>query len=124
MLFLIKGNTWYGNYGFRPIKNDTYEIDQYLNKDYENNQKIINNITIKDIDILEYIHMTQNEVLINATIKILKSNELNNILLKDFLYNLFQDYNKNCKLFYIFYEKLYNDLGLKNFHRLLFGLSI
>ena len=122
MLFLLNGNTWYGKYGFRPIDNATYKYNKNLNKQYNNNQTIINNITIKEANIIKYIKLTKNENVINATKKIFKKNE--NMLLKIFLEKFLKEYDSTCYYFYLFYEKLYIDIGLINFHRLLFGLDI
>jgi hypothetical protein len=46
------------------------------------------------------------------------------MLLKDFLTNPIKDYDKNCNLFVLFYEKLYYDLKLFDFYKKLFGLFL
>jgi hypothetical protein len=122
MLILLTGNTWYGKYGFRPINNNNYEYNKILNEKYNNNQLIIDNITIKQANILYYIKMTNDATIIFASQKIFETNE--NLLLKDFLKKFLRNYDNTCYFFSLFYEQLYSDLGLENFHRLLFGLDI
>jgi hypothetical protein len=124
MLILLTGDTWYGKYGFRPIKitENSYSIDYNYNKYYEKNKEIINKTKISDINLLKYINLTKNDNLIKATDKIIKTHP--NMLLKDFLSNLIKDYDKNCNLFILFYEKLYYDLKLFDFYKKLFGLFL
>ena len=122
MLFLLNGNTWYGKYDFRPIDNATYEYNEILNEQYNNNQSIIENINIKEANIIKYIKLTKNKGLISATNQIIEKEP--NMLLKIFLQNILKEFDKTCELFYLFYERLYVDIGLINFHRLLFGLTI
>ena len=64
--------------------------------------------------------MTESKSVIKAVHKILSINE--NMLLKDFLTNFLQEslYNHFSK----FYDRLYNDLKLEKFYKLLFGLDI
>lgn len=82
MLFLLTGNTLYGNpknfwgcprnknhtdfclygkYGFRPREIFENKLDEQLDKKYQENQNIINRITIKESNILNYILKTNNE---------------------------------------------------------------
>jgi hypothetical protein len=46
------------------------------------------------------------------------------MLLKDYLTNLLKKYDTTCKYFYIFYEELFLELKLYDFHRKLFGLKL
>ena len=113
MLILLTGHTWYGKYGFRPRHNIKNKIDIYKNEKYMNNVKIMDKITIKDVNILKYINITKKDSLINQTKDALKHNP--NMLLKDFLSKLLEKYDKTCKYFNMFYEKLFNDIGLTDF---------
>ena len=124
MMTLLTGDTWYGKYGFRPIKtqNNKYILDKSLNKAYNQNKKIINGITISDINLIKYINKTNNNNLINATIKII--NEYPTMLLKDYLSNLLSNYDKTCDDFSKFYELLYTKLALYDLHRDQFGLFL
>lgn len=124
MLTLLTGDTWYGKYGFRPIEysDNKYIIDEHHNKLYEKNKHIIDNIKIGDFNLLNYINITENEGLINATEKIINQNP--EMLLKDYLINIMKKYDKTCIYFHKFYMQLYDDIGLYNFHRQLFGLVI
>ena len=83
MLILSSGDTWYGKYGFRPYNNTTNEIDPYLNQKYNNNKKIMNKITISDINIVRYIKLTKKESLIKDVIELINNNL--NYLLMDFM---------------------------------------
>jgi hypothetical protein len=74
MLTLLTGNTWYGKYGFRPIKieNNKYIIDNLLNNEYEKNLKKMNNIKISDFDFIKYIKKTYDQNLIKIANDLLK----------------------------------------------------
>jgi hypothetical protein len=122
MLILLTGDTWYGKYGFRPINVKTYDYDEILNKNYNNNKLIINKITIKEANIMKYIKITKNKDVINAVEKILEKEE--NMLLKDFLQRFLNEYETTYQYFYLFYDRLYNDLKLEKFYKLFFGLNI
>ena len=82
--------------------------------EYYNNINIMNNLTISDIDIIEYIKLTKNEILIIRTQELLNSNPK----------YLLQNYDKSCKYFYLFYNKLFDDIGLFDFHGITFGLNL
>jgi hypothetical protein len=113
MLILLTGHTWYGKYDFRPRDNITNNIDKYQNKKYENNVKIMDTLTISDINLIKYIKMTKNNNFIDKTKDtIIKKPKM---LLKDFLRKFLKDYDNMCEYFYIFYEQLYNDIGLTDF---------
>jgi hypothetical protein len=116
MLILLSGHTWYGKYGFRPYK-DNYDINRY-----EKNIEIMNNITISDANILKYIKLTKNNDLIKSTKRLLK--EQPDFLLKKYLSNLLSHYNETCNYFYLFYNELFNDIGLYNFHKYVFILEL
>jgi hypothetical protein len=103
MLILLTGDTWYGKYGFRPINVKTYNYDEILIENYNNNKFIINKITIKEANIMKYIKMTKNKDVINAVEKILEKNE--NMLLKDFLQKFLKEYEVTCQYFSVFYDK-------------------
>lgn len=150
MLTLLTGNTWFGEYGFRPIElsNNKYIINEYSSQLYEKNKQIIDNLKIGDFDLIKYIIMSENEELINTTKQIIKQKP--NMLLKDYLTNILKKYdetcqensedfprknyfinksedffdNEKCENFNKFYMELYDDIGLYNFHKQLFGLVI
>ena len=127
MLILLTGHTWYGKYGFKPMDIYNTSIDKIKNKKYEDNITIMNNITIEQANILQYIEKTNNPKLIKATKITLDKTP--NMLLKDFLSNLMSDFDKLCLYFSQFYEDLfngitYNDMKLTDFHAQLFGLFI
>lgn len=113
MLILLTGHTWYGKYGFRPNDNVINNIDKNKNKQYENNIKIMDKLTISDINLLKYIKMTAKKTLINKVDEAIKTNP--KMLLKDFINIFLKNYDKTCKYFNTFYEKLYNDIGLTDF---------
>ena len=124
MLTLLTGDTWYGKYGFRPIKysDNKYIIDKHFSELYERNKHIIDSLKVSDFDLTKFINLTENEALINATNKIIT--QYPEMLLKDFLTNILKEYDKTCIYFYKFYMKLYDEIGLYDFHRQLFGLVI
>jgi hypothetical protein len=122
MLILLSGHTWYGKYNFRPY--DIYEnkINEFMNKQYENNINIMNKLTIKDAHLLEYIQLTNNTKLINELTILLK--KYPNILLKEYIGRLLNNYDNKCKYFSIFYEKLFTDIGLHDFYKQSFVLIL
>jgi len=116
MLTLLTGNTWYGKYGFKPT-------DERLIKKYENNKKIMNTLTIKDIDLIKYLKMSKiNKKVIEKSKEFIEKHQ--SILVKDYLSKFLKEYDKTCEYFYDFYEHLFDDLGLYNFHRRTFELVI
>ncbi len=118
MLILISGDTWYGKYNFRPNSQNKYRIYKNENELYEKNKIIMNTIKLKDIDIIKYIRITNNKNLVNATYKLIDENP--NMLVKDYLQNLLSKYDITCKYFGMFYNKLFNDLGLTDFRGVTF----
>jgi hypothetical protein len=120
MLTLLTGHTWYGKYGFRPFDDDNYDYNKILVNNYNKNIEIINSITMEKSNILKYIELTEKKQIIEDVKKLLETNP--DMLLKNFLSLFLKDYDKSCKYFYIFYEILYQDIGLFDFHKKLFGL--
>jgi hypothetical protein len=132
MLTLLTGHTWYGKYGFRPFNDKLNNYDDILINNYNKNIEIINSITIEKANILKYIELTDKKQIIDDVIKLLETNP--NMLLKDFLTFFLKEYqphmrrhgplgrDKTCKYFYKFYRLLYQDIGLFDFQKKLFGL--
>lgn len=116
MLILLTGDTWYGKYGFRPST-------QRLIKKYENNKKIMNTITLKDVDLIKYLLMTKlDEKVIESSKKFIEKHS--SMLLKDYLSKFIKEYDNTCIYFYDFYEELFDDLRLYNFYKNTFELTI
>ena len=116
MLTLLTGNTWYGKYGFTPN-------DERFKIKYKSNKKIMNTITLKDIDLIKYLKMTKlDEKVIEKSEQYIKKHQ--SLLVKDYLTKFLKEYDKTCEYFYDFYEQLFDDLGLYNFHRQIFELAI
>jgi len=116
MLTLLTGDTWYGKYGFRPT-------DERFKIKYENNKKIMNTITLKDIDLIKYLKMAKlDEKIIRKSEEFIKNHQ--QLLIKDYLTKFLKEYDKTCKYFYDFYEQLFDDLELYNFYRQTFELVI
>ena len=120
MLTLLTGHTWYGKYGFRPFDTETYNYNNVSLENYNKNIEIMNSITIKEANILKYIELTDKKQIIEDIKELIKTNP--DMLLKDFLNFFLKDYDKSCKYFFTFYEKLYSDIGLYNFNQNTFGL--
>ena len=116
MLTLLTGDTWYGKYGFKPV-------DDTLIKYYDNNKKIMNTITLKDIDLIKYLKMSKlDQNIIEKSKKFIEKHQ--SFLVKDYLTQFLKEYDKTCKYFYDFYEQLFIDLALYNFNRNTFELVI
>jgi hypothetical protein len=121
MLILLTGETWYGRYGFKPFNHEN-KLDIILNNKYKKNIKIMNKITISDVNIIKYIKLTNKKKIIDDVVKLVQLHP--NLLLKDFIKNFINEYDKTCKYFYLFYERLFEKAGLTDFHRLYFGLLL
>lgn len=116
MLTLINGDTWYGKYGFIPSNKKLISF-------YENNKKIINNIKLKDIDLIKYLKLGKlDKSIIIKTKEFISSHQ--ELLLKDYLTKFLKEYDKTCTYFYNFYEELFYDLQLYNFSHNPFELTI
>jgi len=118
MLTLLTGDTWYGNhkYGFKPA-------DKKLIKYYANNKKIMNTLRLKDINLIKYLLMSKlDEKVIEKSKEFIAKHQL--LLVKDYLTKFLKEYDKTCEYFYDFYQELYIDLGLYNFHHRTFELDI
>jgi hypothetical protein len=90
MYILTTGDTWYG---FRPI-------EEYLIAIYENNRKIMNTITLKDIDLIKYLKMTKlNEKVIEKSKIFIEKHQL--LLVKDYLTRFIKEYDKTCEYFHL-----------------------
>jgi hypothetical protein len=116
MLILLTGDTWYGSYGFMPSNRKLISF-------YENNKKIINNIKLKDIDLIKYLKLAKlDKLIIKKTKEFISSHQ--ELLLKDYLTKFLKEYDKTCSYFYNFYEELFHDLQLYNFSHNPFELTI
>ena len=66
--------------------------------------------------------MTHKSSLIEETKILLKNNP--NYLLRYFIKSFIKDYDKMCKYFALFYEYLFKDIKLYDFHQRYFGLEL
>jgi hypothetical protein len=116
MLILLNGDTWYGKYNFIPTNKKLIDL-------YENNKKIINNIKLKDIDLIKYLKLGKlDKTIIKKTKEFISTHQ--ELLLKDYLTKFLKEYDKTCSYFYNFYEELFHDLQLYNFSHNPFELTI
>jgi hypothetical protein len=124
MSILSDGNTWYGRYGFRPMKNLEYEIDDELNNKYEKNIKIIKRSLVKDIkNIKKYVIDAFNN---KSYSKYLEDIDIKKVMngidkyydksISLFMKSLIQTYKTGCFLYYMIYEKVFRDLELYDFY--------
>ena len=61
-----------------------------------------------------------DEKVIEKSEQYIKKHQL--LLVKDYLTKFLKEYDKTCEYFYDFYDQLFDDLGLYNFHRQTFEL--
>ena len=123
MSILMDGNTWYGRYGFVPQQDFEYKIDEQLLKKYKENIKIIKKSLVSDISnfkmyLKKIIYDKANEKYIKNidTDILLKSiDKFQNKKISWFMKEIIIEYDKSCYLFYLIYDKIFNDLGLYNF---------
>lgn len=110
---LASGHTWYGKYGFRPVKYEKnknfYNVvpHEYLLQVYDANKKIMDELTIKQVNWSQYI---ENQKVLKAIGQIILVKP--SMLVKEFIKNILLDWNKNCDLISKTYIKLFNDIGL------------
>lgn len=130
MYILLHGDTWYGKHGFTPY---TKKIGVNLLEEYYINTQINKRIKVKNASNLKkyfidfyksqvkgpnYIHSEH----INKYIKMIESNQEQN--LGEFLQLFLKDYTKNCAIFSSFCDKLFNDIGYRDFYSVEFEMSI
>ena len=83
----------------------------------------MNTLTLKDIDLIKYLKMSKiDKKVIEKSKEFIEKHQL--LLVKDYLSKFLKEYDKTCEYFYDFYEHLFNDFGLYNFHRRTFELVI
>lgn len=115
MSVLTTGETWYGRYGFRPvkIKGSQVILNEEFNAKYNENIKLMNKLTISDIPLINYFTncKTIKPEQLFAIKKIILKNP--QILLKDFLNKMLKDFDSTCELFSQFYIELFENIGLK-----------
>jgi hypothetical protein len=100
----------YGKYGFRPFKyenNSQVVSHEYLLQVYNTNIKIMDEITISQVNWNQYI---ENQKVLKAIEEIILVKP--SMLVKKFIKNILLDWNKNCDLISKTYIKLFNDIGL------------
>ena len=78
--------------------------------------------TITEANIIKYIELTKKERIIEDVKKLISLHP--NMLLTDFLNQFLKDYDKTCQYFELFYEDLFDDLGLTTFYKQSFVLFI
>jgi hypothetical protein len=112
---LTSGETWYGKYGFRPVieisknngNNINIKINNQLNDIYEKNKKIMDQLTITDINFIKYFIGTKLENTIKKVIQ-----EFPKMLIKDVVKRLLSQWDKTCDIFANIYINLFHDCGL------------
>ena len=127
MKILLTGDTWFGAYGFKPVKynnNKKLIFDDNTYKLYKENKKIFLNLLISNnkLNLIDYINKTKNDVLINITKKVIETKP--NMLLKDFLMTILKDFDKGCIAFSKFYLQLYKNLSVYDPFHQMYGLEI
>jgi len=119
LYFLMNGNTWYGKYGFRPYDKNDQISDKKRIKKYIRNQKIIEDIKVKDIPLVKYM----NDAIIKHNIKNIdmdilgpKIESLGNEPLSSIIKVLMDGYNSFCCIFAHIINKIYKKLGMYQFY--------
>jgi hypothetical protein len=114
-----------------PYDSANNVVHKFGVKKYKNNKDIMNNIKVKDVPQLKkyltdsYNNISKNNKDINFNNILLKREEIIELyneyknegrLLKEFIKKFLIKYDKSCLLFYSFYDTLFDDLGLYDFH--------
>lgn len=110
MMTLITGTTWYGKYGFIP-KNKNLQII------FKRNKIVMDNLYLKDVKNMEkYIiygwKKSKSTLPISKILDNYKYALNKNYKLKEFLSKFLLDYDNTCDIFYYFYEKIFEEIGL------------
>lgn len=120
MYMLLYGDTWYGDYGFIPIKENDFKKYENTNilLDYHRNKTLSSTILLNDVkNLKKYIEYSLKKHNRNKFID--KFNEFidNNQTMKlsTFLLKFLENYDNNCYLFIDFYDKIIKDIGMKKF---------
>jgi len=97
---LKNGNTFYGNLGFLPFSDNEVK-NKILLKSYKKNIKIINNLTVIDSKIINYLEKFQKKNIIDITELITLANEHSNYKLSDFIIKISSKdvFNNTCIVF-------------------------
>lgn len=127
MYFLLKNNTWYGSYGFRPFNMRRMEPDKRYIKLYEQNQKKISQTKVGNVNLSKYIVEAINEYNIvdidqNKILRFIKLWE--DKQLSQFLRVLMREYDKYCCIFEYVQRRLFQSMGLQRFYGFDFYLDI
>jgi hypothetical protein len=120
MYVMMNGDTWYGKYGFRPYDSINNKPDELKTTFYLKNKQIMQNIKIKDVsNLYDIIKKSYNKELhkginLNVIKKTIKENP--NEKLTKFIKSFLTFYDKTCSLFEKFYNEIYIQIKLYDFH--------
>jgi len=119
LMMIVKGKTWYMNYGFLPYNNDKRSEDKYLVRDIKLNRKILKILKTAKIPIIKIVNKIKN--IKNNDINLIKRLVEKYTLFRDFIIILNTDYKRNCRIIsdildYVYGTKILHDLHGKNFY--------
>jgi hypothetical protein len=128
LYILTKGDTWYGKYNFIPFDPDSKQIDitNYVN--YKTNQKIINIIKVKHVDLYRYISNAfiqlemYNQKKLDFLTRLLEKHK--NDTIRCFFSIFLKDYDALCNVFSLIYKDIMNELQMVNLHGITYYLPI
>lgn len=122
---LKNGNTFYGNLGFLPFSDNEVK-NKILLKSYKKNIKIINNLTIIDSKIINYLEKFQKKNIIDITELITLANEHNNYKLSDFIIKISSKdvFDNTCIVLNYIIEKIMHHNKLTSFNNQQFYMDV
>lgn len=122
--FLLYGNTWFGNFGFRPYDTIANKPDITRNKDYIRCQKLMTEIKVSDVPQLKkYIIDGFNKLKTKKDDNLISLLDTD-MLLYEYLQIFAKKYDYTCGIFQYFYKQLADDIGLTRFYDMSFYLDL
>jgi len=127
---LMFGNTWYGKYGFRPY--DPYENkpDEYGREKYNLNKLITKTTMVKNTKLFDLLKDALKKAKPDYTDNKIKTfvdtfrQNYGSYSVNRFAQEFLAKYDMTCDVFYLFYERFADNIGLTNFFDRSFYLDL
>lgn len=121
MLMLVRGDTWYGKYGFVPYDeiNKKMDLEKYIQ--YKMNQKLVQIIKIGCTNLKNHlVKAVRHAKIIPGKYKnieqLVESHQ--NDTIQHFFASFLKKYDITCDVFSLFYKDFMEEVGLYNLHNI------
>lgn len=122
LMMITIGRTWYMKYGFKPYASKS--IDKYILNNIKNNRIKLKTLQTKNIPILKLTKKAINNNKLNINLESIKKKIDNYNLLKDFIINLNNNFDKYCCILSYVLEYIYKNNILHDPHHKDFYLDL